>query len=852
MKKIASRQIISTGIVLLFFNIIVPAQNVSPVIFPQPQRVELTKERFKIKTSCRFTGELKPEESSVDLLNKAFHIGTTGDALPIEIKNIENSTFAWQRSGAYRLILSAEKITIEAFDQRSVFYAVQTILQLIHQAKKDKYLPVGTIIDYPDVAYRGTVEGFYGEPWTHEDRLSQFHFYGKMKLNTYIYGPKDDPYHSSPNWRKAYPPAEAGKIKELVREAANNQVDFVWAIHPGKDIQWNQKDSMAVLQKFEWMYELGVRRFAVFFDDISGVGTDAVKQAGLLNYIQHNFIRTKKDAGALIMCPTEYNKSWSNQKPGTYLDILGEQLDPAIHIMWTGNSVVDDITKEGLEWVNKRIRRPAFVWWNFPVSDYVRDHLLMGPAYGLETNAATDMSGFVSNPMDKAEASKVAIFGVALYSWNMKSYQPKQAWNAANKMIMPEASAAFQLFTTHNIDPGFNYHRYRREESADIKPTIDSFLNAYKRGNYIASLATVIKKEFQQISRTPAIIQTRSTNQRLVQQLSPWLIQFEWLGKAGVRALEMCEALQKANHTKAWDHYLSLEEVLDSMRAVDKQWNQNPYQPGVKTGSLVLTPFVKSLFWLAKGSLSNPGLPDTNAIVAMPVTAGSSMYTNSEKLNGQPLQITNESIGYSPALEVLTLNSGEYFGIKLSEDLKSKELKFYLESGSLMKWGAFEWSADAANWQLLQVVEKKGKGTVLLQKDSLKYIRFRNTSATKQTIYLKEFRLMVSPVEQAGQALYAMDGSVDTYQTVSDGETLAVKLPAGFPGSQLRVLISKESKVSFAIVGLKEDGRQKKLYVGKNHFLCLKKKEMKGIGQLFFSVKDNGAMNIHEIIATKR
>ena len=36
---------------------------------------------------------------------------------------------------------------------------------------------------------------------------------------------------------------------------------------------------------------------------------------------------------------------------------------------------------------------------------------------------------------------------------------------------------------------------------------------------------------------------------------------------------------------------------------------------------------------------------------------------------------------------------------------------------------------------------------------------------------------MVSPVEQAGQALYAMDGSVDTYQTVSDGKMLAIKLP---------------------------------------------------------------------------
>ena len=51
---------------------------------------------------------------------------------------------------------------------------------------------------------------------------------------------------------------------------------------------------------------------------------------------------------------------------------------------------------------------PSYVWWNFPVSDYCRDHLLMGPSYGLDPNVAHAMSGFVANPMERAEASKVA------------------------------------------------------------------------------------------------------------------------------------------------------------------------------------------------------------------------------------------------------------------------------------------------------------------------------------------------------------------------------------------------------------------------------------------------------------
>ena len=76
-------------------------------------------------------------------------------------------------------------------------------------------------------------------------RLLQF--YGENKLNTYIYGPKDDPFHSSPNWRKPYPAKEAARLAELVKVANENEVDFVWAIHPGLDIRWETSDRDSLL-----------------------------------------------------------------------------------------------------------------------------------------------------------------------------------------------------------------------------------------------------------------------------------------------------------------------------------------------------------------------------------------------------------------------------------------------------------------------------------------------------------------------------------------------------------------------------------------------------------------------------
>src|SRR3982751_6157123 len=44
----------------------------------------------------------------------------------------------------------------------------------------------------PALPMRGTVEGFYGPPWTHADRLAHLEFSARVGLNIYVYAPKDD------------------------------------------------------------------------------------------------------------------------------------------------------------------------------------------------------------------------------------------------------------------------------------------------------------------------------------------------------------------------------------------------------------------------------------------------------------------------------------------------------------------------------------------------------------------------------------------------------------------------------------------------------------------------------------
>ena len=497
-----------------------------------------------------------------------------------------------KQAEGYYLKIDKEGIVVAGADRRGVFYGVQTLVQLIALPK----LPLVEVTDYPDVPYRGVVEGFYGVPWSREARLSQLDFYGRNKMNIYIYGPKDDPYHSSPNWRKPYPAQEAEQLKELVECARRNEVLFYWAIHPGKDIRWNTEDRDLLMEKFESMYRLGIRAFAVFFDDISGEGTSAEKQVELLNDIYHNFVKVKGDVAPLLMCPTEYNRLWTKLEGG-YLATLGGKLHPDIGILWTGDKVVACIDKPTMQFVNLLLKRKAFIWWNFPVSDYVRDRLLLGAVYGNGTDIDDDISAFISNPMEHAEASKIALFSIADYAWNMDAYKSDASWRRAVRYLMPGHAAALQVFASHNSDLGGNEHDFRREESEQIRPALERLLDAYCReGKREVAAASAVTEECERMIASADLLLASDENPALIKEITPWLIQFKLLGEYGREVLCMLAAQcdgKKTELEKAASHAKALQVL---MKKIDATYNQNGFQPGVKTGSCHLKPAFDRLY----------------------------------------------------------------------------------------------------------------------------------------------------------------------------------------------------------------------------------------------------------------
>ena len=539
------------------------ASSQTVTISPLPQQINWGGAAFANSEKFYLVGASQADADAVEFLSSKVNvIGTSekvnakkfpqatpiiiGEANDKAVKKFKKLIPAQAES--YYLKVSAEQVIVAGRDNSGTFYGVQTLAQVMSQPQVMEC----EVTDYPSVTDRGVIEGFYGNPWSHKDRLRQFDFYGQYKMNTYVFGPKDDPYHRA-RWREPYPADEAAKLKELVDAAHKNKVKFVWAIHPAGDIKWCLEDSINVAKKLELMYDLGIRSFAVFFDDVWGEGARGDKQAGLLNYLTDNFVRKHKDVEPLIMCPSQYNKGWTS---GDYLNTLGTKMYPEVRIMWTGNSVVDMIEENDMQWINDQIKRKAYIWLNYPVNDYCQSRILMGKTYGNGLNINDMVSGFCSNPMEYAEASKVSLYSIADYTWNMPAYDSVRSWERALGALMPTCADAFRVFCENNVDLGRTGHGLRREGES---PT------------FMASSETIggLAESFQQLVwAADNLLADEVNNPEMLAEIKPWVESMRLLGQRGQQYVSMVCDLANKDSVAFIGHYRAQLQLEQKQKAI--------------------------------------------------------------------------------------------------------------------------------------------------------------------------------------------------------------------------------------------------------------------------------------------
>jgi hyaluronoglucosaminidase len=290
------------------------------------------------------------------------------------------------------------------------------------------------------VRVRGVIEGFYGVPWSHAERLDLLRFCAAERFNTWVHAPKDDPYHRK-LWRRPYPDEELARLGELATEAARLGVEFAYAIAPGLDVCYSKEDEWtALLAKVEQVRSVGVRSFQLLWDDIEHTlncsedevlyGHEERPSAAAQAPFTNRFAREIQQPEPLVVCPMGY--AGTGDSP--YRKIFGPRLDPDVVVYWTGPEVVSvGITREALNLAVSRFRGHELVLWdNYPVNDFDPQRLFLGPLLGRDPRLADGQcAGLVANAMVQAVPSKLALATVGDWASDPRTYDPVASFERA-------------------------------------------------------------------------------------------------------------------------------------------------------------------------------------------------------------------------------------------------------------------------------------------------------------------------------------------------------------------------------------------------------------------------------------
>ena len=515
------------------------------------------------------------------------------------------------------------EIVLAGADAAGTFYAAQTLRQLLTgttdatgTASTAAIAGVG-VVDRPAMRHRGAIEGFYGSPWTQQERLDQLAFYGRFKLNTYVYAPKDDPYHRD-RWREPYPADLVADLRSLIDRAAANHVRFTFAVSPGISICYSDPaDLDALVAKLDAVYELGVRAFSVALDDIVYTSWNcdgdrirygapspeaaARAQVEVLNALQRGFIANHEGAQPLQMVPTEYRGT----EDSPYRRVIREQLDPGIEVMWTGSMVVPpEITVDQAATAAGVFGRPTLVWDNTPVNDFpaTEGRLILAPYDRRQLGVSTAVTGIVLNPMNQAAASKVQLMGAADFTWNDAAYDPVRAHRAAATYLAGgtggegadpgTVDALLAFFDLENLAPtSATAGTVSQPQSPALAQQLDAFRAAWDGGDRSGAVRD-LRPYAERLAGAPGVIRSDVADGGFVTDTQPWLDATGLWGQALVASLDALDAQVAGDVAGAQARFADAAALADQAGAIATIPGETRPQGPVRVGDGVLDDFI--------------------------------------------------------------------------------------------------------------------------------------------------------------------------------------------------------------------------------------------------------------------
>ncbi|MBV9283255.1 MAG: beta-N-acetylglucosaminidase domain-containing protein [Acidimicrobiia bacterium] len=404
----------------------------------------------------------------------------------------------------------------------------------------------------PPFAFTGAIEGSYGPPWSHADRLSAINWMAANGLDIYIHAPKFDPYARA-NWRDPYPPAQRADFASEIALASRLGVAWVPDISPGlpeipgppasvpsTDICFSCPADVATLEaKLQPFFAAGARTLMISFDDVAKASTHPEDLArygrgdaaygnmnrDLLNTVARHF---QAQAAAAPFRLFTVLADYSGTGDTAYLAAVRSHggLDPDINVLWTGDQVVSPTINQSHAAAYARLvgRTRVGIWDNYPTNDYTGNaagnpvRLFLGPVEGRSPTLATAVSGIVANVMNEAAANRFALGTLARYTARPATYDPEAAWRSTIASLgdahLADALAALaENSRSSSLD---------RNESVLFVPRRDAFLAALATPSWTGAYSA-LSAELDREDRAAATITTGWPE--LAGEIQPFLAQ---------------------------------------------------------------------------------------------------------------------------------------------------------------------------------------------------------------------------------------------------------------------------------------------------------------------------------------
>lgn len=416
---------------------------------------------------------------------------------------------------------------------------------------------------------RGVIEGFYGPPWSHAERLDFLEFMAQHKFNMFVFSPKDEPILRH-LWASEPDQEWVERVQELRAKAESLGIRFAVALSPGLSIRYSSEGDRKLLRnKLTFLQKIGIKDFGLFLDDIPSKlqwPEDLATFSSLALAHQslvldaHEYLSSLEDA-TLMVCPETY---WgSGTEP--YLAELSAGLPESIDIMWTGKSICSTTLEshDAIIFAKTTGRKPLY-WDNFPVNDVAMTHELhIGPYERRDPALYNTSRGIIVNAMEMAEASKIAIATVGDFLADPFSYEKETSWGRSILSVTEnkDDAAAFEVFANNSRSSCLSL-----SDAKEVDAALSALDFASISGDLDAGVAALndLATRFEKSSQR--LFSEDFGNQALISQCRPWLDTF----RIGAEILRHLATLAQARQLDSV-HASELELELTRLRSTGKR-----------------------------------------------------------------------------------------------------------------------------------------------------------------------------------------------------------------------------------------------------------------------------------------